>query len=115
MKPIKQFKSRFSIWLKTFLTFVLFSSFSLVANSAEIAPYFYTWGIGKVNSLTEARRLAGLTSATYAFIVANGCNMGTSLPDAMADVKQFIADGGSLILGFGGASGPYLCIVRSNG
>ena len=75
----------------------------------EIAPYFYTWGVGKVNSLTEAKKIAGLTSATYAFIISrNGCNLEGSLSDAITDVKNYIASGGNLILGFGGASGPYL-------
>lgn len=93
------------------LTIGLFHS----AQAADIAPYFYTWGLGKVNSLTEAKRLAGVTSATYAFVVSdnNTCAPSNDIVDAMNDVRSFNSGGGNVIIGFGGASGPYLEAVSS--
>jgi chitinase len=88
------------------------------AHSTEVAPYFYTWGFGsnayKANSLAAARN-AGVTAVTLAFGVSGGgCKLGGGLEIIMndtgtkSDVQQFIAQGGRVILSFGGADGQYL-------
>jgi chitinase len=89
------------------------------AHATEVAPYFYTWGFGsnsyKANSLMTARTSGGVTAVTLAFGVSGGgCTLGGGLEVIMndsgtkADVQQFIADGGKVILSFGGADGQYL-------
>jgi chitinase len=88
------------------------------AQATEVVPYFYTWGFGsnsyKANSLAAARA-SGVTGVTLAFGVSGGgCKLGGGLEIIMndsgtkADVKQFIANGGRVILSFGGADGQYL-------
>ena len=88
------------------------------AQATEVAPYFYTWGFGsnsyKANSLAAAKS-NGVTGVTLAFGVSGGgCTLGGGLEVIMndagtkADVKQFIAGGGKVILSFGGADGQYL-------
>ena len=88
------------------------------AHSTEVAPYFYTWGFGsnayKANSLAAAKN-AGVTAVTLAFGVSGGgCKLGGGLDIIMndsgtkSDVQQFIAQGGKVILSFGGADGQYL-------
>jgi chitinase len=88
------------------------------AHATEVAPYFYTWGFGsnsyKANSLAVAKA-NGVTAVTLAFGVSGGgCTLGGGLDVIMndsgtkADVKQYIAAGGRVILSFGGADGQYL-------
>jgi chitinase len=88
------------------------------AHATEVAPYFYTWGFGsnsyKANSLAAARA-NGVTGVTLAFGVSGGgCTLGGGLEVIMndsgtkQDVKSFIANGGRVILSFGGADGQYL-------
>jgi TusA-related sulfurtransferase len=88
------------------------------AHSTEVAPYFYTWGFGsnayKANSLAVAKS-NGVTAVTLAFGVSGGgCTLGGGLEVIMndsgtkSDVQQFIAQGGKVILSFGGADGQYL-------
>jgi hypothetical protein len=90
-----------------------------------VAPYFYTWGFGnssyKFKTLMEAKQRAGMEGATLAFAVSGGgCSLGGGMEATLndssvsADIHQFVADGGKLILSFGGAAGTYLESVCSS-
>ena len=80
-----------------------------LAQAVEISPYFTYWGLGKVNSLTDAKRIMGMNNATYAFVVSNGsCNLDRDFGAASTNLKSFVNSGGNLIIAFGGAQGPYL-------
>jgi Glycosyl hydrolase family 46/Ricin-type beta-trefoil lectin domain-like len=108
------------------LSALALSTFLSCAVQAEtiVVPYFYTWGFGngayKFKTLAEARQRAGMDGATLAFAVSGGgCSIGGGMevtlnnPTVAADVRQFVADGGKLILSFGGAAGTYLESVCS--
>lgn len=73
--------------MKMFLLIILMAIQTPVF-AAEISPYFYTWGLGKYNSLSQARQIMGLSNATYAFVVSNGsCAVQSDIYDAMGDVR----------------------------
>jgi len=79
----------------------------------ELAPYFYSWGWGNTSypftSLVDMKSKSGLTSATIAFVLADGtCKATRDIQDHAADVKAFVAGGGRLKASFGGANGTYL-------
>jgi chitinase len=91
---------------------------SLAAHATEVAPYFYTWGFFSnsyvANSLAAAKK-AGVGAVTLAFGVSGGgCSLGGGMDEIMndagakSDVQSFIAQGGRVILSFGGADGQYL-------
>ncbi len=102
-------KTIFNNWKSKFGAAILALTLWQPAQGAELAPYFYYWGVGKVNRLTDARRIMGLSNATFAFIVAGqGCSMGADLSDALPDIRSYISSGGRLILSFGGAAGTYV-------
>jgi hypothetical protein len=80
----------------------------------EVAPYFYTWAFGAtnyaVNSLAQAQA-AGVNAVTLAFGTSNGsCTLqGFNFSSSTkSDVQSYIANGGRVILSFGGADGPFL-------
>ena len=74
------------------------------AIALEVAPYFHGWS----NGLTEAKRVAGLDSATLAFAVTNGtCAVNTDMLSNLADARNYVAAGGRLRLSFGGQNGVY--------
>jgi chitinase len=92
---------------------------SFAAHATEVAPYFYTWGFFSnsyaANSLVTAKKNGSVGAVTLAFGVSNGgCTLGGGLDQVMndsgtkADVQSFIAQGGRVILSFGGADGQYL-------
>ncbi|CAN5576771.1 T2SS-translocated chitinase [soil metagenome] len=75
------------------------------AHSAEIAPYFYTWGN---STLMQAKQNAGLNSASLAFAITQGsCALDSSINDMLPDIRNFVASGGQLIISFGGERGVY--------
>lgn len=90
---------------------------ALPVQATEVAPYFASWaywGASSPSTLMEAKTKGGLNAATIAFGVSGGgCTLGGGMENIMsgngkADVQQFVASGGRLILSFGGASGAYL-------
>jgi chitinase len=105
--------------LKTkLLAGVALTAAALAAHATEVAPYFYTWGFFSnsyvANSLANAKN-AGVGAVTLAFGVSGGgCTLGGGLEEIMndsatkADVQNYIAAGGRVILSFGGADGQYL-------
>jgi 3D (Asp-Asp-Asp) domain-containing protein len=79
------------------------------AAAAEIAPYFYTWGGGKVTSLVQGKQLAGLNQVTLAFALSGGgCSLDSAVDSMTNDIKSFMSSGGKVIVSFGGASGTYI-------
>ena len=91
---------------------------ALAARATEVAPYFYSWGFFSnsyvANSLANAKN-AGVGAVTLAFGVSGGgCTLGGGLEEIMndsatkADVQNYVAAGGRVILSFGGADGQYL-------
>jgi hypothetical protein len=97
---------------------VAFTAATFAAHATEVAPYFYTWGFFSnsyvANSLANAKK-AGVGAVTLAFGVSGGgCTLGGGLDEIMndsgakADVQNFIAGGGRVIMSFGGADGQYL-------
>jgi chitinase len=97
---------------------VALAAATLAVHATEVAPYFYTWGFFSnsyvANSLANARN-AGVGAVTLAFGVSGGgCTLGGGLEEIMndsgtkADVQNYIAAGGRVILSFGGADGQYL-------
>lgn len=91
----------------------------MTTRSTILAPYFYLWACNnnayKIKSLCDARKKFGLTTATLAFVLAgsSGVTGGAGLVNAelaqsVADIVAFHQMGGSTIVSFGGASGPYL-------
>jgi chitinase len=99
----------------TLLSGVALAAASLSAHAGtEVAPYFYTWAFGgsgyAANSLAQAQA-AGVNAVTLAFGTSNGsCTLqGFNFSSSTkADVQSFIANGGRVILSFGGADGPFL-------
>jgi len=74
------------------------------ASAVEVAPYFHSWG----GSLVEAKQSAGMTSAILAFAVTRGnCVLDSHFTNKLADVRNFVASGGQILLSFGGADGIY--------
>jgi hypothetical protein len=97
---------------------VALTAATFAAHATEVAPYFYTWGFFSnsyvANSLANAKK-AGVGAVTLAFGVSGGgCTLGGGLDEIMndsgakADVQNFIAGGGRVIMSFGGADGQYL-------
>ena len=75
------------------------------ASALEIAPYFHAWSGG---ALTEAKRAAGLDSATLAFAITRGnCALGQDLLNKLPDARTYVGAGGQLIISFGGQNGVY--------
>ncbi|WP_426146802.1 hypothetical protein [Polaromonas sp. DSR2-3-2] len=75
------------------------------ASALEIAPYFHAWSGG---TLTEAKRVAGLDSATLAFAITKGsCALGQDLLNKLPDARTYVGAGGQLIISFGGQNGVY--------
>jgi chitinase len=110
---------RFELSLGKILPCIGLLAASAAAHSTEVAPYFYTWGFFnnsyQANSLVTAKQNGGVTAATLAFGVSGGgCTLGGGLdvimndPGIKGDVQQFVAQGGRVILSFGGADGQYL-------
>ena len=93
-------------FLKAVLTAAVSSVLCLSqsASALEVAPYFHGWSSG----LTEAKRVAGLDSATLAFAVTRGnCAFNTDMLSNLADARSFAAAGGRLRISFGGQNGVY--------
>lgn len=97
---------------------VALTAAAFAAHATEVAPYFYTWGFFSnsyvANSLANAKK-AGVGAVTLAFGVSGGgCTLGGGLDEIMndsgakADVQNFIAGGGRVIMSFGGADWQYL-------
>jgi chitinase len=97
---------------------VALTAATLAAHATEVAPYFHTWGFFsnsyEANSLANARN-AGVGAVTLGFGVSGGgCTLGGGLEEIMndsatkADVQNYSAAGGRVILSFGGADGQYL-------
>lgn len=85
---------------------------SPAAGALEIAPYFHAWGPG---TLMEAKRDAGLTGASIAFGVTRGsCVLDGDLIGRLPDAKTFVANGGTVLLSFGGSSGTYVEVACTN-
>ena len=75
------------------------------ASALEISPYFHAWGS---DSLTAAKRSAGLDSATLAFAITNGsCALEADLLNKLPDARTYVGSGGKLIISFGGQNGVY--------
>ena len=75
------------------------------ASALEIAPYFHAWG---TDTLTNAKRVAGLDSATLAFAITNGsCALHSDLLNKLPDARTYVGAGGQLIISFGGQNGIY--------
>ena len=75
------------------------------ASALEIAPYFHAWSGG---TLTEAKRAAGLDSATLAFAITKGsCVLDQDLLSKLPDARTYVGAGGQLIISFGGQNGVY--------
>ena len=86
-------------------TAALLMGLSHTASALEVAPYFHTWGAG---TLTEAKRTAGLESATLAFAITNGsCALNQDLLNKLSDARTYIGAGGQVIISFGGQNGVY--------
>lgn len=78
---------------------------SQAASALEIAPYFHAWSGG---TLTQAKQAAGLNSATLAFAITDGsCALQPDLQNKLADVRNYTAAGGQIIISFGGQMGVY--------
>ena len=76
-----------------------------LGQAAEVAPYFQSWGPG---TLTAAQKNAGLKSATLAFGITRGsCTLDTTLTNMLPDARNFVTQGGKLIVSMGGADGIY--------
>jgi hypothetical protein len=79
------------------------------AIAAELTPYFWNWGGGAASSLMDAKQQMGLQSATIAFVTSGGdCTDDRSTLAMSADIEEFIASGGKVIISFGGAAGTYI-------
>jgi chitinase len=99
----------------TLLAGVALAAASLTAHAGtEVAPYFYTWAFGSsgyaANSLAQAQA-AGVNAVTLAFGTSNGsCTLeGFNFSaSSKQDVQSYLANGGRIILSFGGADGPFL-------
>ena len=98
------------------LTGVAMAAAAVSANATQVAPYFYTWAFGgsgyAANSLAQAKA-AGVNAVTLAFGTSNGsCTLqGFDVfnnSTYKADLQNYIAGGGRVILSFGGADGPFL-------
>ena len=75
------------------------------ASALEIAPYFHAWS---GSTLTEAKRVAGLNSATLAFAITKGtCVLEPGVLNKLPDARTYIGSGGQLIISFGGQNGVY--------
>ncbi|MGZ3775589.1 MAG: chitinase [Pseudobdellovibrionaceae bacterium] len=93
------------MFLMGLLVTILFQT----ASATQVAPYFYTWGGAKYNSLSQARRDSTLDNAVYAFGITNGsCALDGSITEALSDIKSYISSGGKLTISFGGANGTYV-------
>jgi chitodextrinase len=78
---------------------------SQAAIALEVAPYFHAWSPG---TLTEAKRAAGLESATLAFAITDGsCALHSDLLNKLPDARTFVGSGGRVIISFGGQNGVY--------
>ena len=117
--PLKHRTGKHRAGLKTrLLAGAALTAATLSAHATEVAPYFYTWGFFSnsyvANSLANAKN-AGVGAVMLAFGVSGGgCTLGGGLEEIMndsatkADVQNYIAAGGRVILSFGGADGQYL-------
>lgn len=74
------------------------------ATAAEVAPYYHSWA----GPLTDAKQNAGMTSAIFAFAVTDGwCALRPGLQELLPQARSFVASGGRLLIGMGGADGVY--------
>ena len=97
-------KRNFSKIVSTVTAAVLLS-LGQSASALEIAPYFHAWSGG---TLTEAKRVAGLDSATLAFAITKGsCALDQDLLNKLPDARTYVGAGGQLIISFGGQNGVY--------
>ncbi len=75
------------------------------------APYMYLWGLGnpsyKTSNLTQFQAIGG-KAITLAFIIGNWDNTILDISNWYSEIKAFQKSGGTIILSFGGANGPYL-------
>jgi len=81
--------------------------------TTEFAPYFYTWGWGSTayafGSLAEMKSRGGPSAVTLAFVTsAGGCHATGDVEGHRADLQAYLATGGHVKAGFGGATGTYL-------
>ncbi|MBM3361768.1 MAG: hypothetical protein FJY42_03745 [Betaproteobacteria bacterium] len=75
-----------------------------LSQAAEIAPYFQSWGPGTLS----AAQKNGLSSATLAFGITRGsCALDSNLTSSLPDARNYVAQGGKLIISMGGADGIY--------
>lgn len=106
MKPMQSISSRLALGAALLAT-------SVTAGAAQLAPYFYTWGVGNptyaVTSLMDARAKMGLQAATLAFVVSSGgCATDNAISGMQSDITAFQNAGGKVIISLGGANGTYL-------
>ncbi len=84
-----------------------------------LAPYFYLWAHNnptyKAGSLCNARKKFGLGAVTLAFVLSGSSGVkggsgqvNVELTQCLPDILAFLQMGGTVIISFGGASGPYL-------
>ncbi|CDS55108.1 hypothetical protein [Polaromonas sp. CG9_12] len=98
--PKRNFAKIFSV-----ATAAVLLSLGQSARALEIAPYFHAWSGG---TLTEAKRVAGLDSATLAFAITKGtCSLDQDLLNKLPDARTYVGAGGQLIISFGGQNGVY--------
>jgi chitinase len=94
-----------------FISLLFLASTVLGFTERNLAPYFYTWGLGnpvyQVSSLMDANRKTGLKAATLAFLIGDRWTIDT-IKGMRNDIQQFQALGNRVILSLGGASGPYI-------
>lgn len=77
------------------------------------SPYVYNWSVGnssyQIRTLTEALRTIGLKYASLAFVIGDGFGgINPEVKNSVPDILTFQKEGGTVILSFGGANGPYL-------
>ncbi len=81
------------------------------ASSAEVAPYFHSWG----GSLNDAKQSVGMNSAILAFAITNGsCALSPDLTNKLADARKYVESGGRLLISFGGSHGVYAEVACRN-
>jgi chitinase len=80
----------------------------IAADVTILAPYLYNWGFGnkiyKINKCVDIQNVLGGNVVTIAFVTGNDI---TSITDDYDDIKEFVQNGGQLIVSFGGANGVY--------
>jgi hypothetical protein len=76
----------------------------------DYAPYYEIGATtGAFTSLVDLQKKAGLNEVTLAFVLSGGnCSTDKTIPNALTDIKAFVAAGGHVKASFGGADGKYV-------